>query len=124
MASYKIAASYLEIDELQYELKKRSFTTTCNVKSMCEELRRILALEKLDKTVDYSKCAVVFDVREFVVLDSRLSHLLCRVDNIPMTNVDEKSRRATLVSKILEVSEQNVKLKSRKPLCHNDNVTS
>ncbi|KAF5273779.1 hypothetical protein FQA39_LY00894 [Lamprigera yunnana] len=40
-----------------------------------------------------------------------------------MTNVDKKTRRAALVSKVIEVSEQlNIKLKSRKPLGHNDTV--
>ncbi|KAF5298553.1 hypothetical protein FQA39_LY11754 [Lamprigera yunnana] len=82
---------------------------------MRKELRQILALEKLHKTIVYPKCTVVFDDKvnaceeklnvlkdkisifkcdssrkEFLVLDSRLSHLMCRVDNIPMTNVDEK----------------------------------
>ncbi|KAF5275633.1 hypothetical protein FQA39_LY06745 [Lamprigera yunnana] len=28
---------------------------------MCKELRQILALEKLDKTIVYPKCAVIFD---------------------------------------------------------------
>ncbi|KAF5294799.1 hypothetical protein FQA39_LY00283 [Lamprigera yunnana] len=124
MGSYKIVASYLKVDELQYELKKRGFATTCNAQSMGKELRQILALEKLDETIVYPKCAVIFDDKinacegklnvlqdkitiftcdssrkEFLVLDSRLLHLMCRVDNIPMTNVDEKTRRATLASK-------------------------
>ncbi|KAF5279984.1 hypothetical protein FQA39_LY05365 [Lamprigera yunnana] len=82
---------------------------------MRKELRQILTLEKLDKTFVYPKCAVVFDdevnaceeklnvlkdkisiftcdssCKEFLVLDSRLLHLMCRVDNIPMTSVDER----------------------------------
>ncbi|KAF5281375.1 hypothetical protein FQA39_LY17817 [Lamprigera yunnana] len=106
---------------------------------MRKELRQILALEKLEKTMDYPKCVIVFDDevsiceekwnvlkskismftcdssrRKILILNSRLSHLMCRVDNIPMTNVDKKTRHATLVSKILLVSEQlNVKLKSQ-----------
>ncbi|KAF5292318.1 hypothetical protein FQA39_LY03352 [Lamprigera yunnana] len=143
MASWNIVESYLEIDKLQYELKKIGFVTTCNIQSM----RQILALEKLDKTIVYPKCTVVFDDevnvceeklnvlkdkisiftcdssrRELLVLDSRLSHLMCRVNNIPITNVDRKRRRATLVSYVLEVSKQ-LKLKSGKPLGHNATVS-
>ncbi|KAF5286300.1 hypothetical protein FQA39_LY04198 [Lamprigera yunnana] len=41
-----------------------------------------------------------------------------------MTNVDEKTRRAALVSKVIEVFEQlNIKLRSRKLLGHNDTVS-
>ncbi|KAF5274614.1 hypothetical protein FQA39_LY07226 [Lamprigera yunnana] len=47
-----------------------------------------------------------------------------RVDNIPMTNVYEKTRRAALVSKVIEVSELLIiKLKSSKPLGLNDTVS-
>ncbi|KAF5277880.1 hypothetical protein FQA39_LY06032 [Lamprigera yunnana] len=82
---------------------------------MRKESRQILSLKKLDKTIVYPKYTVVFDVefnacedklnvlknkisvfacdsscKEFLVLDSRLSHLMCRFDKIPMTNVDKK----------------------------------
>ncbi|KAK4886846.1 hypothetical protein RN001_003117 [Aquatica leii] len=149
MPSYKIVASYLEADELQYELSKRGFTTSCDVKSMRKQLCKILALEKLDKIINYPKNTVIFDDeikicedklnvlkgkiaaftnlssrKEFLVLDSRLSHLMCRVDSIDMTNNDEKIKRANLVSQVLEISEQlNCKLKLRKPLGYNDSVS-
>ncbi|KAF5305376.1 hypothetical protein FQA39_LY09205 [Lamprigera yunnana] len=117
MASYKIVASYLEVDELQYELKKKGFTTTCNVQLMRIKLCQNFGFGNLDKTIIYPKCTVVFDdevnpceeklnvlkdkisiftcdssCKELLVLDSRLSHLMCRFDNIPMTNVDEKNK--------------------------------
>ncbi|KAF5273214.1 hypothetical protein FQA39_LY07545 [Lamprigera yunnana] len=107
---------------------------------MRKELRQILALEKSDNTLAYAKCAVVYDDevnaceeklnvlkdkiskftcdssrKKFLVLDSRLSYLMCRFDNIPMTNVDVKT---------IEVSEQlNVKLKSLKSLGRNDTIS-
>ncbi|KAF5300192.1 hypothetical protein FQA39_LY11226 [Lamprigera yunnana] len=98
---------------------------------MRKKLRQILALEKLDKTIVYSKCAVAFEdeinawKEKLNVLKDKISIFTCdssRKEYLVLDN--EKTRRSTLVSKVIDVPEQlNVKLKSRKHLGQNDTVS-
>ncbi|KAK4882886.1 hypothetical protein RN001_006205 [Aquatica leii] len=146
-AKYKIVASHLELDELIYELEYRGFPTSCDINCMRQELRKILNLERIGHGSKYPECNKTFsdeiqacndkisvlsekiseftarsDRKEFLILNSRLSHLMARADRLPMTNEQEKVQRASTITKILKISETlNETLKLRKS--HNDTVS-
>ncbi|KAK4887226.1 hypothetical protein RN001_003497 [Aquatica leii] len=146
-AKYKIVASHLELDELIYELEYRGFPTSCDINCMRKELRKILNLERIGHGSKYPECNKTFsdeiqacndkisvlsekiseftarsDRKEFLILNSRLSHLMARADRLPMTNEQEKVQRASTITKILKISETlNETLKLRKS--HNDTVS-
>lgn len=146
-AKYKIVPSHLELDELTYELEFRGFKSSCDVNVMRKELKRILTLEQIGHGVKYPNtnkfedeakaCAekikilddkiVEFttqsDRKQFLILNSRLSHLMMRADRLPISKDTEKERRAEIITNILKISEKlNDTLKLRRPL-HNDTVS-
>ncbi|KAK4879247.1 hypothetical protein RN001_007393 [Aquatica leii] len=146
-AKYKIVASHLELDELIYELEYRGFPTSCDINCMRKELRKILNLERIGHASKYPEYNKTFsdeiqacndkisvlsekiseftarsDRKDFLILNSRLSHLMARADRLPMTNEQEKVQRASTITKILKISETlNETLKLRKS--HNDTVS-
>ncbi|KAF5281722.1 hypothetical protein FQR65_LT14562 [Abscondita terminalis] len=148
-AKYKIISSHLELDELSYELEIRGFPISCDINLMRKELTKILKLEKIGHGCKYPEFSKAFadefkacndkvivltkkindfttgsDRKEFLILNSRLSHLMARADRLAMANEQEKTQRAEIISKVLKISEQlNETLKTRKPQGHNETVS-
>ena len=149
MASrYRMVASHLQFDELEYELRLRGVVPKSGKEERRKELRRFLTLEKVgqpllkpdvqfDSETEFTACegkvAVLGDLidqftvrsanKEFLVLNSRLCHLMGRVDRLPLTG-DDQARRNALVSGVFEISERlQTKLRLRRELGHNETVS-